>query len=421
MRLVTAVIGFLGKKLFLLVGVMVTMFIGLLVIQTVVPSLQQAAQDREQLDTVIAKQRQLETELEKRQRAVTDRRDEVCGFVDKVIAVPLPGNVCKDAQRAVDAADKALANTQKQIRESKAEQARLEESQGSVSGRIVDLWSQSWKWLLGIALVVLFLPPLLRTFSYFVLMPLVVRAHRPIHLAGDAERPTTRLEFTPAKRVLPIRMPDGEVLSARSEHVRPVAGKAPRGRLLYDWSSPFVSFAAGLYGLTRVTGDAEGTEVTLATPNDPDSYLMRIDFADHPGVVMRPRHVVGVLGTPELQTRWRWGIQAFATWQVRYIMFTGTGSLIVQGSGDVVGTNPGGRAMRMEQNLLMGFDSRLDVGVHRTEVFWPYLWGRTPLVDDHFTGSHPIFWQKSTDQGPRNPVAKVFDAIFSSLGKVLGF
>jgi hypothetical protein len=136
---------------------------------------------------------------------------------------------------------------------------------------------------------------------------------------------------------------------------------------------------------------------------------------------MRPRHVVGVIGTPGLETRWRWGLHSLATWQVRYIMFTGTGSLIVQGTGDVVATNPQGRSTRMEQNLVMGFDSRLVVGINRTEVFWPYLWGRTPLVDDEFTGSVPLFWQKSDLDGPKNPIAKVFDAFFSAFGKVLGF
>ena len=49
---------------------------------------------------------------------------------------------------------------------------------------------------------------------------------------------------------------------------------------------------------------------------------------------------MGDIGTPELRTRWRWGIHSLATWQVRHIMFSGTGSLIVQGSGDVVATNP---------------------------------------------------------------------------------
>ena len=220
-------------------------------------------------------------------------------------------------------------------------------------------------------------------------MPVVNRAHRPIHLAAGADARGGRPpHHARPQRTLTVDLGAGEVLSARSEHVRPVQGRI-RSRLLYDWSAPFISFAAGLYGLSRVTGDERVTAATLATPDDPDSYLMRIDFTDHPGLVMRPRHVVGVIGTPELETRWRWGIQSFATWQVRYIMFAGTGSLIVQGSGDVVATNPRGRTTRMEQNLVMGFDSRLVVGVNRTEVFWPYLWGRTPLVDDEFTGSPP--------------------------------
>jgi len=251
-------------------------------------------------------------------------------------------------------------------------------------------------------------------------MPLVHRAHRPLHLADGSETLQGELRASPAERTLTVELGTDEVLSARSEHVRPVQGQV-RSHVLYDWSSPFISYAAGLYGLTRVTGDERVTTATLSTPDDPDSYLMRIDFCDHPGLVMRPRHVVGVIGMPELQTRWRWGIQSFATWQVRYILFSGTGSLIVEGSGDVVATNPRSGTTRMEQHLVMGFDSRLTVGVNRTEVFLPYLWGRTPLVDDEFTGSHHFFWQKSSTDGPTNPIARTFDALFSGLGKLFGF
>jgi hypothetical protein len=54
-------------------------------------------------------------------------------------------------------------------------------------------------------------------------------------------------------------------------------------------------------------------------------------------------------------------------------------------------------------------------------VFWPYLWGKTPLVDDEFTGPYSIFWQKSRTGEPRNPIEKAFSAVFSALGKLLGF
>jgi hypothetical protein len=314
--------------------------------------------------------------------------------------------------REIDAAESELAQKQ-------AEERSLEQTQGSGIGWVVDQWARSWRWLAAIALVVLLLPPVARTVGYFVLMPLVHRAHRRMHLAGP-EGGSGEVRASEAERTLTVELGPGEVLAARSEHVRPVQGRV-RSHLLYDWSSPFISFAAGLFGLSRVTGDERVTAATLSTPEDPDSYLMRIDFTDHPGLVMRPRHVVGVVGTPRLETRWRWGIQAFATWQVRYILFSGTGSLIVQGYGGVVATSPRGGTTRMEQHLVMGFDSRLHVGVDRTEVFWPYLWGRTPLVDDEFTGAHPLFWQKASSEGARNPLARAFDAFFSAFGKLLGF
>jgi hypothetical protein len=315
--------------------------------------------------------------------------------------------------------ERQIESSESELAQKRAEERSLEQAQGSGVGWVVDQWAQSWRWLAAIALLVLLLPPVVRIVSYFVLMPLVHRVHRRTHLAGSMGE-AAEVRCAPAERTLTVDLGPGEVLAARSEHVRPVQGRV-RSHLLYDWSSPFVSFAAGLYGLSRVTGDERVTAATLSTPDAPDSYLMRIDFTDHPGLVMRPRHVVGVVGSPGLETQWRWGIQAFATWQVRYILFTGTGSLVVQGHGDVVATNPCGGTTRMEQHLLMGFDSRLHVGVNRTEVFWPYLWGRTPLVDDEFTGSHPLFWQKASSEGPRNPLARAFGAFFSAFGKLFGF
>lgn len=500
MRLMSAVLGFVLRKLGLLVALVLSLFLGYLLIQTLIPTLREAVADRDRLQRVAQERAALEedleqlrstaaegqskaiaslegkidAEIEEGRRNVRDkkadlerRRDhqrEVCGFWDKLAAIPLPGNACESAELLVektertldtietnlgraeeDAAvlrDPALTTQQKldqlgeggdqspvereidnkesELRQKKAEEQGLEEAQASGVGWVVNQWAKSWKRLAAIAVLTLVLPGVLRVVNYFLLMPLVNRLHKPIHLAAGSENAAAHLWTTVAQRTLTIQLGAGEVLSARSEHVRPVQGKI-RSQLLYDLRSPFISFAAGLYGLSRITGDEGGSSATLATPDDPNSYLMRIDFNDHPGLVMHPKHVVGVIGTPKLETRWRWGIQSLATWQVRYIMFAGTGSLIVQGSGDVVATNPRGRSTRMEQNLVMGFDSRLIVGVNRTETFWPYLRRRSPLVDDEFTGIHPLVWQKSSADGPSNPIAKTFDAIFSALGKLFGF
>ena len=419
MRLTSAVLGFLLRKLGLLLALMLTLFLGYLLMQVALPTFQNAVSERDRLEKVIAEQEKITADLEDLHAAEIKKRERVCDLWHEIIAKPMPGNVCKDAQAAVDGVEAQLAAAEQKLADAKQQEQELRESRESGVGWVVDQAAKSWKKLLGIALLVVFAIPVWRSFSYFVLMPLIVKAHRPIHLAARSQRRDARLVHSAAERTMPIHLAPGEVLSARSEYVRPVQG-ATRGRLLYNGRAPFISFAAGLYGLTRVVGDEAGTVATLA-PEDPNQYLMRVDLHDHPGVVVHPRQLVGVIGTPDLSTAWRWGIQAFATWQVRYIMFGGTGTVLLQGLGDIAVVNPGERPSKMDQHLVMGFDSQLTVGIARTEVFWPYLFGTTPLVDDTFSGPHPMFWQKSSTGASKNPVAKTLDAIFSSLGKLLGF
>lgn len=76
----------------------------------------------------------------------------------------------------------------------------------------------------------LLLPPVVRTVAYFVLMPLVHRVHRRILLAGP-EGEAGELRTSEAERTLTVELGPGEVLSARSEHVRPVQGRV-RSHLL---------------------------------------------------------------------------------------------------------------------------------------------------------------------------------------------
>ncbi len=252
-------------------------------------------------------------------------QQEVCGLVRRIISKVLPHDACDAAEAAVEKAEEALAtiegnvararkdaatladpslsgqqklerlgrdgdsptaraisNKKSELAQKKAEENSLQQAQASGVGWVLNQWSKAWRWLAFIAVLALVLPSLLRIVSYFLLMPLVSRMHRPIHLAAGAEAPAADLRTAAAERTLTVVLADGEVLSARSEHVRPVKGKV-RSQLLYDWASPFISFASGLNGLTRVIGDSHGTSATLSTPNDPDSYLMRIDFTDHPG------------------------------------------------------------------------------------------------------------------------------------------
>jgi uncharacterized protein (AIM24 family) len=128
------------------------------------------------------------------------------------------------------------------------------------------------------------------------------------------------------------------------------------------------------------------------------------------------------MGNVEVTTRWRlFHVHAWSRGQLRFVLLRGTGSVLLEGWGDVVVEDLEGTRSRIEQAHLIGFDSCLATSTRRTETFLPYLLGNTPLVDAQFEGHGLYFWQKSVTDRALPVTERVFDVFFGSLGKVLGF
>lgn len=323
--------------------------------------------------------------------------------------------------RNIERARLEAAGARQVVTDTRRRRAAATAARASLSGWLLTEWRRSWPRLVGITLAVLLLPWVQRTLWFYGLMPLVDRV-RPIRLAARSEH--AQLATHAAHRSLRVSLAPGEVLSVRQSYARPIEGRA-ESRLLYRFSAPFVSYAAGLVMMTRLTprSDRAGaTSATLAAPDDPDAYLMRIDLTEHPGVVIRPRQLVGLLGELKLRTAWRpFSIHAWSTWQLRYILLQGSGSIIVEGSGDVVAESLDDSRAKIEQKFVVGFDSQLAYRTSRTETFLPYLLGKVPLVDDVFEGTGTYLWQKSTSAKAATVTERTFDLIFGALGKLLGF
>jgi uncharacterized protein (AIM24 family) len=147
----------------------------------------------------------------------------------------------------------------------------------------------------------------------------------------------------------------------------------------------------------------------------------------HPGVILHPKHIVGVSGDIRLRTRWSFlNLHSWLSGQHRFIIFYGTGRIFVEGQEGVAGMSPGRKRMRLEEPLLMGFDSGLEYAVSRTETFWPYFRGRTALFDLEFQGDGMFLRQIAPDSGkrPKTVAEKIFSGVTSSfqvIGKFFGF
>lgn len=322
----------------------------------------------------------------------------------------------------MERAEKSATLAQRAIAEAREQRRAALQARDSVTGWLLREWRGAWDKLVILTLTAMLLPYVQRVIFYFGLMPLIERAE-PIHLSRRDEQ--AGLSVSEARRTLPVELERGQTLYVRPTYARPVEG-ASDSLLLYKKTAPFISYAAGLFMLTRLRAPtdkpASETSTTLAAPDDPDLYLMRLDLVRHPGLVIRPRQLVGVIGDLQLRTVWKpFSVHAWSTWQVRYILLAGTGSAIIEGSGDVVAERLAASRAKIEQKLVLGFDSQLAYRTGRTETFLPYLFGRAQLVDDVFEQTGTYFWQKSAKKQRGNVVERSFDALFSALGKLLGF
>ena len=321
------------------------------------------------------------------------------------------------------------AEFQEQLESSMAALDQLERDRQALQARAAEIQAEealireaNWLWLefqrrwphlLVVALVIFVAPFLRRTLWYFVGMPLVSRAESIRLKGGDSNG---EVQCSKSERTLIVEVPAGRRLLARPGYIQSDRQGA-KSELFFDKKAPNLSYLSGLVLLTRlegrrldeeIDGEGEARKVMLGTPDDPDAYLMRIDLKDHPGVVLRASHVVAVIGDIKIHSTWRLkNLHAWATSQVRFIVFSGTGTLVLEGYGDVHGVSivEGREEKRMP--LVLGFDTRLKYQTRRSATFLPYLVdpGREPLVVDVFEGTGTVFFEKNPTARTRHRTA----------------
>jgi hypothetical protein len=373
-------------------------------------STQEAAREqleaaRRHADAVGADVMRLRADLERIQRAWAD---------------PL-GPERKAALAAADAevakAEALRASLADAIERSGVEQAGLEAAQGTAD-RVLATWQEKRAWILLSALGILLSPLLWRTSWYFGLMGLTERA-RPIRLVPP-DAPGTAIAEPPVPR-LTLEVPPGDVLRVRSGYVARREGTPDTELVFGGLQHPFSSLASGLVGLDRFRPTGAPWHVTLGD-DEPDTQLLVLRLEDHPGFVIQPAHVVAILGQPTVLRRWRLGhLHAWMTWQFRYLMFQGTGAVVLAGLGHLEGEVGHGLAAGVTSARVLGFDGRLAYRTARTRPFLPYLVGTRPLTEDLFEGEHLFVSGKVGAGGARkDPLQQLLSTVFGVVEKALG-
>lgn len=321
------------------------------------------------------------------------------------------------ADADVASTEAALAAVDERLGQARAERRLLEASQGAADHLRQTLEEDGLR-LGGLALLILSLPYLRKCGWYFLLMPLAERRPAicllPPALQGEADAAPS----APEQRVV---VPPGAVLRVRPAYVGRRDGRPDTEWVYGGWRHPFTSLLAGLTGLDRFVSEHE-QQVTVGNPSDPDSQLLRLDLSEHPGFVVHPAAVVAVLGDLRMTRRWRVAqLHSWLTFQFRYLLFEGTGTLVLEGRGNVAAERAAASVTAVPAARVVGFDGRLAYRSTRTRPFWPYFSGARGLVEDAFVGPHVFVVEKvSREEGPRSMAQRTFDLFFGALEKVLG-
>lgn len=244
-------------------------------------------------------------------------------------------------------------------------------------------------------LAIMLTPVAIKLLFYFVLAPLAAR-RPPLCLLPGSGVPMGPPHGSGGRISAvsqPIVLREGEVLWVHPAFLQSAALAAPKStQWLLSWRMPLSSLAAGLYALTRIEA-AGGEAVVVSATRDPLSEIGRIDLPEGAALVLQPRNLVGLVarqGAPLRITRhWRLGhLHSWLTLQLRYLVFHGSATLLVQGCRGVRMEQPAaGRAIN--QALTLGFSANLHYGNTRCETFAAYWMGQQDLFNDRFASPVP--------------------------------
>ena len=330
-------------------------------------------------------------------------------------------------------ADKCRETLNALVREKDNLVSRLEEIPKSVYNEFSLEWNRRGiRILLFTICLVLFTPPLWLVFMYYVAAA-IVEKFPPIRIkskcADDAPEPT----FHRAARSITFTIPEGRKFYLRAQGGdwgKERRDVACRTKLMWRWGAPLVSIAADLVELLayRNAPDAKSPgQIKLTSPRDDEVYIQQIELNGGPGLVLTPRHVIGLTDDIEVRTVWSFKLHNIISMRLRHIVFFGTGTIfIIGGRGiDVQKIEPGSSAIhKIEDGVLVGYVPGAAYSLCRTQTFWAYFRGMTSLLDYKLCGG-TFLTQNLVGKQEKEVLGSGLDRFLSVLlngiGKLLGF
>lgn len=425
MKLILAILGALTRKAVAVTAVVLALLVATFVwnwarAQTRVA--RQVAEAQARVESQLADWRARKTELLRVESRLAALRAEEPSWFSPVERLHWEARVAA-AEKAVEATRLARDGALASWEESKAALISVQEGVDRSWVALTEAARQTG-WQLGLVVLLVFAGPLgWKAVWYYGLAALAGR--RPPARVSGPEAPGW-VRAGPAAKCLEVPVAAGQPLLARMDWVQQYSPDLrKRTRFLFDWRSPFTSYAAGLAEMTELGAREAGQNgsALLNAADDPNAYLIALELRDHVGIVLKPGAVVAVSGEIQLRPRWHWrSLHHWIAGRLRHILFAGTGTVYVAGHGGVEACGTAAPVV-IEEALVLGYDSRAAFATVRTETFWPYFRDKTSLFDYQFAGGAVVVRQTTATRASRrrgNVFVRTVDAILGGIGRLLG-
>ncbi|MBU6163138.1 MAG: AIM24 family protein, partial [Myxococcales bacterium] len=281
-------------------------------------------------------------------------------------------------------------------------------------------WLESWRWIVSTVVVAG-----LAGFPFRTLWVNVWPSREMLtrQLVDDGLPGTATFEAPQATAEVVVQ-PGETVLVRNRSYLRKRHFGSATTRWIYDRNAWNSSVGAGLYFMTEVQPAADSNEpvsMTLAGKevHQGTSQIIRVDLADHPGLVVRPDSLVALTEGMGVQVKSYWR-QWPVTGQLRHVLLSGTGTIWLEGFGGIVGEMYDNSQAVQDMGPYLAYDGRLLAGFRRTDTKLPYVLGKTNLIETTLTGSGVFLWQRGEASAFANPISKSLEFMIAVISKALG-
>ena len=261
----------------------------------------------------------------------------------------------------------------------------------------------------------------LKAINYYLFAPLA-RKSQPV-LINDAKiEPEYMIRYGAPQKEITLQVDNKHSLVVKPGWYTLSTDGITRTRFFWDSANPFASYAMGLVNMTEFENYHDQVrEIKIASEVDPNHEILAVHLKDHPGYIVRHDHVVATSGKGlAMKKKWQfWDWRSWLYGNVRYVYFTGTGTIYVHGYGSV-STNDTTANSRIKERHVIGFDTTTPFKLLRADTFINYWLNNKPLYDIHFPKQGRFLQQQSMGNKEDKIFRSLLEDILGAIGKVLG-